>query len=123
MTGCEGSITWGDRVTVLRLTQARTCRPGDAGCQRGAGWNGLSGRRYARTAGVGYRFEPVEVEQVRLVQTSLQRMVDHNVIVQRTAYAYLNALKKANGTYAPLDAWQSESRKARSGWHVLIGYW
>ncbi|WP_336158621.1 hypothetical protein [Amycolatopsis sp. VC5-11] len=81
-------------MTVLRLTQARTCRPGDAGCQRGAGWNGLSGRQYARTAGVGYRFEPVEVEQLRLVQTSLQRMVDHNVIVQRTAYAYLNALKK-----------------------------
>lgn len=31
-------------------------------------------------------------------------LVDHNVIVQRTAYAYLNALKKANGTYAPHDA-------------------
>lgn len=74
MTECEGSITWGDQVTVLRLTQARTCRPGGTGHQCGTGWNGSSGPRYARTAGVGYRFEPVEVEQLRLMQTSLQRI-------------------------------------------------
>ncbi|UKD51101.1 hypothetical protein L3Q65_24545 [Amycolatopsis sp. FU40] len=48
--------------------------------------------------------DPPAVEQARLVQASLQRCIDHNVSMQRQAYAYINALKKANGTYTQHDA-------------------
>ncbi len=48
--------------------------------------------------------DPPAVQQAQLVQASLQCMIDHNVSMQRQAYAYINALKKANGTYTQHDA-------------------
>ena len=48
--------------------------------------------------------DPPAVQQARLAQASLQRMIDYNVSVRGQAYAYVNALKKANGTYIRHDA-------------------
>ncbi|PKW00232.1 hypothetical protein ATK30_0324 [Amycolatopsis echigonensis] len=48
--------------------------------------------------------DPPAVQQAQLAQASLQRCIDHNVSMQRQAYAYINALKKANGTYTQHDA-------------------
>ncbi len=44
------------------------------------------------------------VQQAQLAQASIRKMIAHNVSMQRSAYAYINALKKANGTYTQHDA-------------------
>ncbi|WP_328604950.1 hypothetical protein OG943_33645 [Amycolatopsis sp. NBC_00345] len=44
------------------------------------------------------------VQQARLAQASIQEMIDHNVSMQRSAFAYINALKKANDSYTQHDA-------------------
>ena len=43
------------------------------------------------------------VQQAQLVRASIQEMINHNISMERSAVAYINALKKANGTYTQHD--------------------